>query len=527
MLLFGSGGRYHRPVTLMLLAVICLSAAVSVSLQPNIKDPGMSGGVPQSKAVNAAKMIGGSAQPFIKSWGTADGMPQNNVVNVAQTRDGYLWVATVDGLARFDGVRFKIFNKSNTPELPSNRIFSMFKDKDGRLWITYAGDETVVVYEDHTFRRFVRGRDYQKDDTAGISSLQYFADRYRHLQRAAEMTFRSGDDIYFYQNGKFAKRPAASEPFPSRVFISGTPGVWIDDGAELIHILGDKVIRYPAAGPLPFDRSRVAAFDSEERDGVIWFFNDLGQTAEPTRVNNTLCSFANGKLDRHPEITEASDLEFDGKGNLWMTRYDGALLEVSSQTLARHSSGDLDYLSLPAPSGWMLYRDMVGTVWFGGGNGLKMITTDQAVTVFSKATGLPNDNAYAIVQDRENTIWFGAWPDTLISYRDGVFSSEYALFLTALFVDSRSRIWERDSRGISYREDKKWKAIDLKATMSPEAASGLFNGDLLNGEVAFIVEDRDGTMLFGSATGLIRYSGAGSTVFTVNDGLHQTSLRRV
>jgi ligand-binding sensor domain-containing protein len=46
-----------------------------------------------------------------------------------QTRDGYLWLMTFDGLVRFDGVRFTVFNKRNTPELASNRCFSLFEDR--------------------------------------------------------------------------------------------------------------------------------------------------------------------------------------------------------------------------------------------------------------------------------------------------------------------------------------------------------------------------------------------------------------
>src|SRR6187455_2992014 len=70
-----------------------------------------------------------------KTWDTENGLPQNSVQAIAQTPDGYLWIATRDGLARFDGIRFKIFQKSNTPELPTNRLFDLFADDYGRLWI--------------------------------------------------------------------------------------------------------------------------------------------------------------------------------------------------------------------------------------------------------------------------------------------------------------------------------------------------------------------------------------------------------
>jgi ligand-binding sensor domain-containing protein len=75
----------------------------------------------------------------IDVWQTEQGLPQDSVTAIVQTRDGYLWLGTYNGLVRFDGVRFKIFDTSNTPELGDSRITSLFEDADGTLWI---GHET-------------------------------------------------------------------------------------------------------------------------------------------------------------------------------------------------------------------------------------------------------------------------------------------------------------------------------------------------------------------------------------------------
>jgi ligand-binding sensor domain-containing protein len=71
----------------------------------------------------------------IRTWRTDDGLPQNAVTSVVQTKDGYIWVGTYSGLARFDGVHFHIFNSGNTPTLRSGRITSLFEDPAGTLWI--------------------------------------------------------------------------------------------------------------------------------------------------------------------------------------------------------------------------------------------------------------------------------------------------------------------------------------------------------------------------------------------------------
>src|SRR5262245_57608165 len=76
----------------------------------------------------SAQQQGASAavDPYVQTvWTTEDGLPQNSVNAIVQSRDGYLWLATFGGLARFDGVRFTIFNSANTPGLKSNRITAL------------------------------------------------------------------------------------------------------------------------------------------------------------------------------------------------------------------------------------------------------------------------------------------------------------------------------------------------------------------------------------------------------------------
>jgi ligand-binding sensor domain-containing protein len=68
-------------------------------------------------------------------WTADSGLPQNSVRAIVQTRDGYIWVGTLDGLARFDGVRFTVFNKANSPGLSGNRVTALYEDFDGDLWV--------------------------------------------------------------------------------------------------------------------------------------------------------------------------------------------------------------------------------------------------------------------------------------------------------------------------------------------------------------------------------------------------------
>src|SRR6266699_2323976 len=68
-------------------------------------------------------------------WVTENGLPQNTVHAITQAKSGYIWIATEEGLARFDGIKFTVFDRQNTPQLPSNNIRVLLEDGRGDLWI--------------------------------------------------------------------------------------------------------------------------------------------------------------------------------------------------------------------------------------------------------------------------------------------------------------------------------------------------------------------------------------------------------
>src|ERR1041385_3980938 len=72
----------------------------------------------------------------VTHWTAENGLPQNTIKALVQTRDGYLWLGTLKGLVRFDGMRFKVFDHNSTPEMTHDSINDLAVDeKDGGLWI--------------------------------------------------------------------------------------------------------------------------------------------------------------------------------------------------------------------------------------------------------------------------------------------------------------------------------------------------------------------------------------------------------
>lgn len=83
-----------------------------------------------------------AAQFQLDLFTTEHGLPQSSVSAIVQTRDGYLWLATYDGLARYDGARFVVFNRAGEPGIRSNRFTVLYEDRDGNLW---AGTEEGML----------------------------------------------------------------------------------------------------------------------------------------------------------------------------------------------------------------------------------------------------------------------------------------------------------------------------------------------------------------------------------------------
>src|SRR5678815_5231580 len=88
------------------------------------------------KSSSAALRRDGAQSWVHESWTVKDGLPVNSINAIVQDRTGYIWAATFDGLVRFDGLRFTVFNSANSEELPSNRIIELKEGRDGSLWLT-------------------------------------------------------------------------------------------------------------------------------------------------------------------------------------------------------------------------------------------------------------------------------------------------------------------------------------------------------------------------------------------------------
>ena len=148
-------------------------------------------------------------------------MPQNSVNQIIQSKDGYIWGVTNGGIFRFDGVRFKVFNKSNTTGLKESRFLSLVEDGGGRIWFI-STSFALSKLENGEFTTYTENVDY-----AGRIRSRFF-----FLDSIGELTFSTDHGHFRYQNGRFFKFEIPTEKPESKIcFIDKEGGIWLTENS--------------------------------------------------------------------------------------------------------------------------------------------------------------------------------------------------------------------------------------------------------------------------------------------------------
>ena len=336
-----------------------------------------------------------SAQYRLDVWTADNGLPQNSIRAIHQTLDGYLWLATFDGLVRFDGVRFLVYNKSNSPGINSNRFNSLYEDRNGDLWL---GTENggVTRYRHGSFTTYTSQHGLPRNDVLGITG-----------DETGNLWVLAGDSIMQWQetSGRFIDVTPKGPRLPYDILLwEGQGGFWGWDQAGLNCSRKGRLVTYPLPRWLTGSRIVRAA---EERNGTIWLETLDGRHAKITNGNAEAVSADNSGRN-------ASFAYRDGGGNPWTIGVGRDLVRFVNYP----ASGRLESLSF-----FSMGEDRENNLWFGSiAQGLCRLHR-QAMTAYSKQHGLVERNAYPIFQDRTGAIWIAAWPGGLSRFRDGKFTN--------------------------------------------------------------------------------------------------------
>lgn len=479
----------------------------------------------------------------IDVWQVEDGLPQISVTSIAQTPDGYLWVGTFNGLARFDGVRFTVFHVGNTPALGDRGITRLQVDEQGALWIITeagrlvrmaAGQFTVIQKEGAA--NFVSG--FGDPNSPGACLLlqdrkggwhQIENDQVRPL----DARFSADDPPRFlFQNegvGWVARRGKIAQPlvvdFPvlnaegnaSNVVsltvytaaVSQAGGYWLGTTNGLYRLQQGKLS--PRVVPLP--QADLLHCLLEDGQGTLWagrwskglFHLDAQGAWQQVRVGN-------GLVDNYVNC-----LFRDREGSLWVGTGQGGLHRIRPQVFQMYGteSGPKVIMSLT--------QDRQGRMWFGvNGGGLHTWADGKLERVTEPAALQKYLLTYSVLADRQGAIWIGLYGNVALQWNaeavtPHTLAGDPPVLMTAhaLLEDHRGALWLGCANGLLRHEAGRFKHYSTQEGLSCNT-------------VVALAEDRSGTLYVGTdGGGLNCLRQDRFTHFTQRDGLaanHLTSL---
>ncbi len=367
------------------------------------------------------------SQYVLAGW--RDELPQSIVRTLLQDRQGYLWLGTQNGLARFDGKTFRVFDPGNTPELGSGDVRALHEDAAGRLWVGTRGGG-LARWDGQRFERIAAAPE------GGASPTLVYA--LAADARGALLVGTRGQGALALEGERLAPPPGAEGLATANVLslLTGPDGsVWIglqNGGLHRLH--GHQ--RVPVAPDLLGEQSVLALL--RDRSGQVW---------AGTRSAG-LWRLAGGDPARAEPLpglegTPITALAEDRDGNLWVGTYGAGL--------ARLHAGRLDRLDrtggLADEKVLALLEDREANLWVGTeGGGLQRLR-DGAFRTFGAPEGLAAPQVWAVLEDRRGTVWLGTDGGGLARLDAGGFrhfGSREGLggdSITSLFEDSRGDLW--------------------------------------------------------------------------------------
>jgi ligand-binding sensor domain-containing protein len=429
---------------------------------------------------------GEDAQSYrIDSWQGEHGLPQSSVTSIVQSREGYLWLGTFNGLARFDGVQFKVFNPNNAPGLSSGRIVQLFEDRRGNLWIA-TEEGSLIRYANGVFESVASLS--QQHIPGYIQSLAQTGDGSLWLATSERrlLRFASGQLSDLGMDGALPEAGAdgLSVGRDGQLWVSTSKGIAVSQGAgfETAFELnaGEKlergvIITSPRGGCWVGMNGNLRRFD---HGGWV---NDFG--AYPWPKGDLSCMLE------------------DRQGQLWIGTYGSGLFRLTGNgPPLQVSTKD----GLPGDLIRCICEDREGDLWIGTeGNGLARLKPALFRT-YGRKQGLSGDCILAVCEGTEDELWIGTNGDGLNRLHHGVvkhFGAEQGLtngFVWSVYQDRKGNVWAGTWGGGLFKLQG-----DL---FSPVPDSGQANS-----VVCALQEDAGGRLWIGG-------QGSGPEIMRLNDG---------
>jgi len=459
--------------------VVCLALAVLAGLPASALDPGR-----------------GLTQYLQRIWQTRQGLPQSSILAIHQTRDGYLWLGTADGLVRFDGVRFTPPDDLDGLALPNMSVSQLAEDSRGGLWIA-TSNAGLFRLENGSLARFSRGDGLPSDNVACL-----FPGRNGDLWACtAGGLVRIGDGKIQVAGSAGESVAAAAQRSDGTIWAGG-------DGPQLSVWNGAQLSSYTLHSLPPY--ARVQAMLSDP-DDALW----IGTTAGLIRLQH----------GREQRFNKADGLANDSVLSLAEGR-NGSIWIGTDGGFSRWRNGEVESFlpknGLSQSTVASLYEDREGSLWVGTKRGLNQFV-DRRTIPFTTAEGLPSNDTGPVFQDPRGVIWVGTLGaglarfdgrrSSVLTKQDGLSSNS----ILALTGDGKRTLWVGTDAGLDRVRDGKIAAIfpGVIRSLYPASDGALWIGTSKGAAVL-----RSGGMVRLNPSGpVVSFAQAGGAILAAVEGL--------
>jgi signal transduction histidine kinase/ligand-binding sensor domain-containing protein len=421
--------------------------------------------------------------------GESGGLPQNTVRSVVQTTDGYVWLATDDGLVRFNGNEFKVFTAETTPELRSSAIEGLTADPAGRLWVVTTGG--LTLYAEGRFRVIGTGE--------GLPDAEvWFA--HQDSQRRVWVATAGGLCVMRTMRCEPVAATKGMSVTGEGRFAEGADGsIWLADGAETVRLDGRSLTQ------------TARATTSNGAEIVVQQVAHDGRLLVGTRDRLQV-------LDGGAFVPIALPVAGHVGVNAMALGADGSTWFGTSAGLL-HGAGTLRDLHVVDQSAVQtLFVDRVGAVWAGTERGVVRVVGERVET-FHAGDALAGSSLLALLEDREGNMWLGTEADGLTELHEQKFTTYTTAeglsgnVVRSVLQDAAGTVWVgTDGAGLNRKTADGFVAIGTKQGLSSDVVLALASG-------------ASGELWVGTPTGLNRLRGSAVQVFTTADGLADDFIR--
>jgi ligand-binding sensor domain-containing protein/signal transduction histidine kinase len=358
----------------------------------------------------------------VQSWQTDEGLPGNEINDVLQDRNGFIWLATIGGLERFDGVTFKEFTSPLIARVAARNIRGLAQTADSTLLMLPAvggvvqlkdgqfsphpvgeglagrqlqnlfvdrGGAVWVGMDDGLVRRWQEGKISDFTPTNGLSPrarASFAADNEGRVWIASGGflgSYRDGKLTHYYENVNSAEYTV--------VAASHSGGIWICKNAQLLKMQAGQFSL--VSTNLPWVAvGGVVRMMFEDSNHALW----IGTSA------HGLFRFADGKFD-HIETSQSqiNSIAEDGEGDIWVATAGGGINRLRPKLFHLYNTKS----GLPEDVSDSVCADAEGDVWLANRSGGVARISNSKVSALHLHAGQHTFHAYSVCADDQGGVW--------------------------------------------------------------------------------------------------------------------------